>query len=194
MSGALHLEITVSSIERARADLAAVWIFCDERPLQGNSGRVDWRLCGRLSALVTGQRLHGEPGEAALVATFGGLSVPWLLVVGAGPREAFDARRFEEVVCDAVGRAAALQARTLALSLPGDRVGQAAQERRARALLTGAAAGLASFGRGAELRLRLLVAGEDASHTVELLRRARPAQLPGEVALRLPGPAAAVSA
>ncbi len=194
MSGELHLEIAVSSIERARADLAAVWLFCDQRPLQGNSGRVDWRLCGRLSALVTGQRLHGQPGEAALVATFGGLSVPWLLVLGAGPREAFDTRRFEAVVCDAVRRASALQARTLALSLPEDRVGQTAQERRARALLTGAAAGLASFGREAELHLRLLVAREDASHTAELLRRARPARLPGEIALRLPGAAAAASA
>ncbi len=193
MSGELHLEIAVSSIERVRADLAAVWLFCDERPLQGNSGRVDWRLCGRLSALVTGERLHGQPGEAALVATFGGLSVPWLLVLGAGPREAFDACRFEEVVCDAVGRATALQARTLALSLPGDRVGQAAQERRARALLTGAAAGLASFGREVEFHLRLLVAREDAAHTAELLRRARPARLPGEIALRLPAAAAALS-
>lgn len=186
MTRELEIEVDPASVERARADVAAVALFCDERPLRGGVGRADWRLCGRLSELVASGRLTGQPGEAALVATFGGLHVPLLLVLGAGPRQELDVRRFGALTRDAVARALALRARSLALPFPEDAASGAAQERRVAALLSGAAEAVAAAPAPLELRLRLLVPREDVTRAADLLRRAPAAGIPESVALRLP--------
>ena len=91
MSRALAVDVDHVALERAPADLAVVPLFEQERPLRGGAGRADWRLCGKLSALIAAQRLTGASGEAALLASFGGLRAPLLLVLGAGPRAAIGA-------------------------------------------------------------------------------------------------------
>jgi hypothetical protein len=182
----LEIEVDPASVERARADVAAVALFCDERPLRGGVGRADWRLCGKLSQLVASGRLAGEPGEAALVATFGGLHVPLLLVLGAGPRREFDVRRFGALTRDAVARALALRARSLALPFPEDATSGVAHERRVAALVSGAAEAVAAAPAPLELQLRLLVPREDVTRAADLLRRASAARIPESVALRLP--------
>jgi hypothetical protein len=188
MSRELEIEVDPASVERARADVVAVPIFSTERPLRGGAGRADWRLCGKLSALVAEGRLAGAPGEAALVSTFGGLSTPLLLVLGAGDRAEFDARRFEAFTHDAVARSLAIGAGVLALPLPDDAVGRPAHERRAAALLTGAACAVAEAPPPVALRLRLLVPREEVVHSTDLLRKVRAPRLPESVALRLQGP------
>ena len=60
MSRELEIEVDSASVERVRADLAAVPLFTEDRPLRGGVGRADWRLCGRLSELVASGRLAGE--------------------------------------------------------------------------------------------------------------------------------------
>jgi hypothetical protein len=109
-------------------------------------------------------------------------------VLGAGERAVFDERRFEAFACDAVARGLAIGAGALALPLPDDPVGQLADERRAAALLAGAAAAVAEATPPVELRLRLLVPREEVVHSADLLRRARAPRLPESVALRLYGP------
>ena len=44
-----QLALAPGPIERIRADVAVVPLFAGERPLRAAAGRVDWRLCGRLS-------------------------------------------------------------------------------------------------------------------------------------------------
>lgn len=190
MSRELEIEVDPASVERTRADLVVVPLFSMERPLRGSAARADWRLCGKLSALLAEGRLAGAPGEAALLSTFGGLRTPLLLVLGAGERAAFDARRFEVFAHDAVSRGLAIRAGVLALPLPEDPLGQPAHERRAAALLAGAATAVAEAAPPVELLLRLLVPREEVVHSAELLRRARPPRLPESVALRLCGPTA----
>ena len=186
MTWELEIEVDPASVERVRADVAAVPLFAEERPLRGGAGRADWRLCGKLSQLVASGRLEGQPGEAALVASFGGLHVPLLLVLGAGPRDAFDVRRFGEFTRDAVSRALALRAHALALPFPEDAVGGVAQERRVATLVSAAAAAVADAPPPVELRLKLLVPREDVTRAGDLLRRTRGAGIPEAVALRLP--------
>lgn len=188
MSRELEIEVDPASVERARADVVVVPLFSMERPLRGGAARADWRMCGKLSALLAAGRLTGATGEATLLSTFGGLRTPLLLVLGAGERAAFDERRFEAFVCDAVARGLAIGARALALPLPDDPVGQPAHERRAAALLAGAAAAVAEATPPVELRLRLLVPREEVVHSADVLRRARAPRLPESVALRLCGP------
>jgi hypothetical protein len=194
LSQELSIAIEASTIERTSADLVTVPLFEDERPLRGGAGRADWRLCGKLSALLVAGEIAGARGEAALVATFGGLRTPLLLVVGAGSRESYDARAFEAQAGEATRRAIALRVGSLALPFAAEGVGASAQELRASGLIAAAAAAMAEAEAGYELQLRLLVAKEEATRAADLLRRARPGRLPEGVALRLPAAAPAATA
>ena len=185
MTPELRIEVEGTALERIAAQVAAVALFRDERPLRGGAGRADWRLCGRISALVAEGRLRGEPGESALVTTFGGMRARLLLVLGAGPREEFDARAFEGLVQRAVAHAFALQADRLALCFAEGARGQAASEARATGLLAGAAAAAGAAPPGAQLELILSTAPEEVARAIDLLRRARPGPLRQPVVLRL---------
>ncbi|MBP9206810.1 MAG: peptidase M17 [Kofleriaceae bacterium] len=41
--------------------------FVDERPLRGAAGLADWRLCGRLSRLLRGDKVSGQRGETLML-------------------------------------------------------------------------------------------------------------------------------
>jgi hypothetical protein len=181
----LRIEVEGTALERIAADVAGVALFRDERPLRGGAGRADWRLCGRISSLVADGRLRGEPGESALVTTFGGMRARLLLVLGAGPREDFDARAFETLIQSAVAHAFALQVGRLALCFAEGARGQAASEARASGLVAGAAAAAGAAPPGAQLELVLSAAPEEVARAIELLRRARPGPPRQPVVLRL---------
>lgn len=182
MSRELVVEVDGAPVERSRADVVAVPFFAGERPLRGEAGRLDWRLCGKLSALVAEERLSGEAGEAVLVATFGGLRARLLLVLGAGLRSDFDARAFEALGCDAARRAVALRAATLTLPVSDDHVACIG------AIIGHAARALTGEDGDTGLRLVLGVAPEEVTRTVDLLRRNPPARIPSDIALRMPAP------
>jgi hypothetical protein len=113
-----QLGLAPAPIERVRADLAVVPLFANERPLRAAAGRVDWRLCGRLSHLFAEGRLSGAIGEAVLLPGGGGISAPRVLGVGAGERAAIDATAWASWVADALGRARGLAARRAVIALP----------------------------------------------------------------------------
>lgn len=184
--GALHLEVSAIAVERVRADLLAVPVFSDDRPLRGAAGRADWRLCGRLSRLAVEGRLGGQPGEAVLAATFGGLSVPLVLTVGAGPRRAFDAPGLQAFAGEAVRRALGLRVPTLALPMPAETAEGAGLGEREERLLFGAADALASrrAGQPSDLRLIVLVREDELPRALDLLRTSKPLHLPASVSLR----------
>ncbi len=78
------------------ADLTVLPIFCDERPLQGLAGVLDWRLGGRLSAMVRQGICTGAPGEHVLTLSRT-TAVLWRVVLlGLGMRHGFDHRRAAE--------------------------------------------------------------------------------------------------
>jgi hypothetical protein len=187
----LHLEISALAAERARADLLAVPVFSDERPLRGGAGRADWRLCGRLSKLVAAGRLRGRLGEAVLAASFGGLAAPLVLALGQGARGDFDAVGLQAFASEAVRRALALRVATLALPMPDATSEGAGLREREERLLFGAADALASRAGGhpAELRLVVLVREDELPRALDLVRTTRPVHLPGSVSLRAAEPA-----
>ncbi len=183
----LSVELTRVPIERTRVEVAIVTFFEDDRPLRGCAGRADWRLCGRLSRLVSERRVQGRRGEAVLVPTRGGMQAPLLVAIGLGSRKGFDNRDWEATVWDAVDRALKLGASTVALPLCEAELDDLALFQRAEALVRGARRALAD--RGGELHLRVVPPGPETHRAAEALRKACPPGLPESVALDLPAAA-----
>jgi hypothetical protein len=185
-ASSLHLELSATAPERIRADLLAVRVCRAARPRRGAAGRADWRLCGRLSRLVAERRLGGQPGEAVLAASFGGLAVPLVLALGVGPRSAFDASGLQAFAGESVRRALALRVPTLALPMPAETAEGAGLGEREERLLFGAADALASRppSQPSELRLVVLVREDELPRALDLLRTSKPVHLPASVSLR----------
>lgn len=154
MSAKLVLDVDTGPLERTRADVAVVYFFDSDRPLQSGAGRVDWRLCGQLSELLVAGKLNGESGESVLLQSGRGLAAPLLIGLGLGARNAFDAEACEALGAESARRAIDLGALSLALPLPDPQAGDLELEERVEALVTGALAAVAE--REGELTLRLV--------------------------------------
>jgi hypothetical protein len=174
------VEIDAQSLERVSADLAAVGVSPDDRPLRGAASRADWRLCGELWQLVRSHRWSGLRGEAALLSAAGPLRAPLLLVVGLGHRAELSPETWRELGGEIARRALDLQLRRVALGLVSDAADIGPEG--TRALFAGSAATVAE--RGEELHL--VIAGEGASARLSELRAAEASELRAGVRLKLP--------
>jgi hypothetical protein len=110
MSGSFAVEATDPSLlERSGggglgADLVVLSVFSDERPLRGLAGLLDWRVAGRISRLLRGERFVGHRGERTLLPSMmAGSPARWVLI-GLGEGAAFD----EEVATQAGASLAAM--------------------------------------------------------------------------------------
>ena len=183
MSSTLSVVIDAGQLERAAADVAVATFFESDRPLRGDAGRADWRLCGLLSRLVASPHLSGRAGEAALVHTAGKLRAPRLVLLGLGVPSAFSALEVKAASRDAVLRALDLRAGTVALSLPGHWTGVLPVTPTAAAVLRGAATALAEA--AASIRLRLVVPSGAASKALAGLDAMAQQLADGPVAIRI---------
>lgn len=174
----IRLGIAPGPIEQVPAEVAVVSFFDDERPLRGDAGRADWRLCGALSRLVRSGKLRGDFGEAALVPTSGGLRARWVLALGLGRRDAFDAARRSQIAEQGLDRALALQAQQVALSLPPAGPVDPGSEARLALLLEVLERAALRVPHPVQVRL-LLSAAEHAALSATLRDRARSRGRPG---------------
>jgi hypothetical protein len=137
------VSVSLLTVELSRWDQAppgdcvCVPVWTDVRPLRGAAGLLDWRMCGRLSAMLASGKVTGAEGEQTLFPSAHRL--PWRLVLalGVGPRRDFSERRFQACVHRAFEAVRGLGARRLALALPGrdaDRAGTAGVVTSRRAL------------------------------------------------------------
>lgn len=133
----LVLCLATEPIERLAVDVAVVPIHEGDRPLRGAAGRVDWRLCGRLSKLIDAGRVQGVAGEAVLIPSTGGLRAPLVVALGQGPRGAVDAERCAKSAAEALERGVGLGGTRLAVALFDSDCGVPALEERLEAALVG---------------------------------------------------------
>jgi hypothetical protein len=174
------VQVSLLPIELLRWDQAppgdalCVSVWSDVRPLRGAAGLLDWRMCGRLSALVAAGKVTGADGEQTLFPSANRL--PWRLVLalGAGPRAEFSDKRLQATVRRALKAIKGLGARRLALALPA-REGERAT--------TGAAAALTPR-RALDVVLGEVDATPDALDELSVIAPAAAAKELGEV-LRL---------
>ena len=186
MTALLTIGVETGSVERVAADVAVVTVFETERPLRGESGRADWRLCGLLSELVRAGHFAGRPGEAALVPTFGRLRAPRLLLLGLGPQPGFGALEVKAAAREAVARLLGLRVASAALALPGQWTGLLPPGPSAGAVLRGAAAALTSD--ATPLGLDLVVAEGATAKAMAGLETAWRALPEGAPLVRVRGP------
>jgi Cytosol aminopeptidase family, N-terminal domain len=187
----LVLAVAAEPIERVAADVAVVF-FGDERPLRGAAGRADWRLCGRLSALLRDGRLRGQAGEAALVPSTGGLRARLCVALGLGERDGVDAARLRAVSRDAALRALGLDARSVALALPGAGGELGVAERAGHVLeglLEARDEAMAAAGAPEALEVTWVAAAEERAPLLAALRSLVTARADPDLALRPPEPA-----
>jgi hypothetical protein len=106
-------------LDEANVELCACTIWSDERPLRGFAGLLDWRLGGRLSALLKSGFVTGEAGETLLVP--GKPHVPFekVLVLGLGARSGFGDGAFRRAVLHVARTFEGLRVRRAVVELPG---------------------------------------------------------------------------
>jgi len=90
----------------------------DERPLRGDAGWVDWRLCGQISRRLLVGDLTGKLGEAALLPGREPLRATRLLLLGVGPCAGLVDGSLSRILKDAATRLRELRTRSALLVLP----------------------------------------------------------------------------
>jgi hypothetical protein len=78
------LQVLDSPADQLPAEVVAAFFYTDVRPLSGPSGLLDWRLNGRMTALLLRGRALGRPGEHLLFAGNGKMAATWVLFAGGG--------------------------------------------------------------------------------------------------------------
>jgi hypothetical protein len=106
-------------LDSAGAEVCVGSIWSDERPARGLAGLLDWRLGGRLGALMQSGFVRGDRGEALLVP--GKPHVPFekVIVVGLGARGPFGEDGFREAILRISATLEGLRVRRAVVELPG---------------------------------------------------------------------------
>jgi hypothetical protein len=106
-------------MEDAAAEVCACTMWSDERPVRGFAGQLDWRMGGRLSALLKSGFMRGDRGELLLVP--GKPHVPFekVMVLGLGPRSAFGDGAFREALARIARTLEGMRVRRAVIELPG---------------------------------------------------------------------------
>lgn len=99
-------------------DLLVLATFSDERPLEGLTGIVDWRLCGAVSSWKQSGFASGAYGEQILYPTVR-LAQARVLLMGLGPRAEHRSDRAFAIAKQALATAAALGALSVTVGLFG---------------------------------------------------------------------------
>jgi hypothetical protein len=78
------LRVLDAPVDCLPVEVVAAFFFEDARPLRGAAALLDWRLNGRLTAMLLAGEISGRFGEQVLVANNGKLAADWALFIGAG--------------------------------------------------------------------------------------------------------------
>ncbi|HXX66514.1 MAG TPA: M17 family peptidase N-terminal domain-containing protein [Polyangiaceae bacterium] len=106
-------------LDEANVELCACSIWSDERPIRGFAELLDWRLGGRLSAMLKAGFADGHAGEMLLVP--GKPHVPFekVLIMGLGARSSFDEIAFRDALARTARALEGLRVRRAVVELPG---------------------------------------------------------------------------
>jgi hypothetical protein len=106
-------------LDSAVAEVCVGSLWSDERPARGFAGLLDWRLGGRLAALMQSGFVRGGEGEVLLVP--GKPHVPFekVILVGLGAKGMFGEDAFREAIVRMSATLEGLRVRRAVVELPG---------------------------------------------------------------------------
>ncbi len=123
------LAADLSRWDDADDEALALTFFADERPLRGAAGLADWRLCGRLSRLLSAERISGSEDDALMLPPGARLPFPRVVMLGLGSSKWFDDAAYREHVRRVRDVLARAGIRRYALQPPGRATGLIAARR-----------------------------------------------------------------
>jgi hypothetical protein len=106
-------------LDSAGAEVCVGSLWSDERPARGFAGLLDWRLGGRLSALMQSGFVTGARGEMLLVPGKPHIPFEKIVVVGLGARGSFGEDAFREAIVRISTTLEGLRVRRAVVELPG---------------------------------------------------------------------------
>ena len=115
----LELSLFPGSVVEAPADTILALVPEDERPLRGDAGLIDWRLCGLISEHLRSGYATGQLGEAVLLPGDRPLSPARILLVGAGSAEARGGRPVLRAMRSAAAKLLMMRCPVALLACPG---------------------------------------------------------------------------
>ncbi len=136
-----ELALYAGPVVHAPGDTLLLPVPEDERPLRGDAGWIDWRLCGEISRHLLSGYVTGKSGEAILFPGRAPLCAARVLLLGVGPRAGLRDGLVQRMMGEAAGRLRELGSRSALLALPSG----IELERSAGDLLRGLILGLASL-------------------------------------------------
>jgi hypothetical protein len=122
----LELRFILPTLRRLDLAGSEVLIACtteDERPLRGLAGQLDFRLQGRLSALLTSGFATGKLGEVLLLPGKPALPFDKLLLFGTGARQDFGDQTYRSVLERILSTLEGIRVRSAVVELPGRHFG-----------------------------------------------------------------------
>lgn len=115
----MRIRATNTDVVKLEMDTLVISFFRDERPLKGQSGLADWRLCGALSRLIMEKCINGHLGEQILFPMNHRMRCNRIFALGLGAESDYDDGAFTRTcrrIADSVFK---LQVHDFAMSLPG---------------------------------------------------------------------------
>lgn len=106
-------------LELLSQELLLLPLFVEDRPPQGALGLVDYRMAGKISALIAEGRISAELCAAYALPGRPGLNFERVVVVGAGPIAEFHATTGERVIERMLEAADELKTARATIELPG---------------------------------------------------------------------------
>ena len=99
-------------------DTLVVPVPADERPLGGEAGWVDWRVCGAISRHLASGYVSGEKEEVVLLPPHRPLGAARLLLVGLGPAPQLEGRGLQRAMTLACEKILSLRGGVALVALP----------------------------------------------------------------------------
>ncbi len=110
---------TLRKLDLLGTEVVLAAVATDEQPPHGLAGLLDWRLAGRISALLERGFITGQVGEVVLVPGKPKLPFDKVLLFGVGPRADFSEPVYRVVVEKMLSTLEGLRVRSAVVELPG---------------------------------------------------------------------------
>ena len=110
---------TLRKLDLLGTEVVVAAVSEDEKPPHGVAGLLDWRMSGRISALIERNFMSGKVGEVVLLPGKPKLPFDKVLLFGVGPRADFSEPVFRLVVEKMLSTLEGLRVRSAVVELPG---------------------------------------------------------------------------